>query len=247
MKKVIEIKNLSFSYADGIKALENVNLCVYERERVFVIGPNGAGKSTLFSCILGFLNFEGEIIVSGIPVKKENLKDIRSKIGIVFQDPDDQIFMPSVEEDVLFGARSKFTEEEAQANAREAMQITGLLGLEKRLAHHLSFGEKKRVSIAGVLAMKPEIILLDEPTSNLDHRHRKHLIDTLIKIHGTLVIATHEMRLVCEMADRVVILNEGKILAEGDPREILANKKLLETAYLEPPCECDMNKLFSRI
>ncbi|MCX7831861.1 MAG: energy-coupling factor ABC transporter ATP-binding protein [Actinobacteria bacterium] len=247
MRKVIEIRNLSYSYADGIKALENVNLTVHERERVFVIGPNGAGKSTLFSCILGFLKFEGEIIVSGIPVKKETLKNIRSTVGIVFQDPDDQIFMPSVQDDVLFGARSKFTEEEAQANAREAMQTTGLLGLEKRLAHHLSFGEKKRVSIAGVLAMKPDVILLDEPTSNLDHRHRKHLIDTLMKVDGTLVIATHEMRLVCEMADRVVILNQGKILAQGDPRDILTDKRLLETAYLEPPCECELNKLFSRI
>lgn len=247
MKVAIEAKNLSFSYEDGVPALNDVSFKVFEGERLFLIGPNGAGKSTLFSCILGFLKFNGEILVHGIPVTKENLKTVRSIVGVVFQDPDDQIFMPSVYEDIFFGAGVRFSEKEAKIHTAEAMKITGLSGFEKRLAHHLSFGEKKRVAIAGVLAMKPSIILLDEPTSNLDHQHRRFLVETLKKLESTLIIATHEMKLVCELADRVILINSGNIVAEGKAQEILTNEEILFKAGLEPPCGCELEILFSRI
>lgn len=245
--KAIEVRNLNFAYEDGVQALKSVNFEVFENERVFIIGPNGAGKSTLFNSLLGFLNFSGDIRIYGIPVRKENLKKIRSLVGIVFQDPDDQIFMPTVYEDVFFGPKIRFGEEEARNKTAQAMETTGLTGFENRLAHHLSFGEKKRVAIAGVLAMQPKVILLDEPTSNLDHRHRRILVDTLKKIQSTLVIATHDMKLVCELADRVIILNSGRLIAQGKASEILTNPKVLNDADLEPPCECELKRLLSRI
>lgn len=243
----LTVENVKFKYPDGTQALKGVSFTVNKGEKTFIIGPNGAGKSTLFLSILGFLRFEGKIEVDNTRVSPETAKEIRSKVGIVFQDPDDQIFMPSVWEDVIFGARLRFTKETAEKNAKEAMQTVGLLGFENRAAHHLSFGEKKRVAIAGVLAMRPEIILLDEPTSNLDHLHRKHLIETLKNIESTLLIATHDIKLVCELADRIIILKDGKTFAEGLPLEVLFNKKLLNDAHLEQPCECDLKKLLSRL
>lgn len=247
MIPAVSVKNLICTYPDGIRALNDVSFEIFEGEKAFIIGPNGAGKSTLFNCLLGFLNFSGSIHIKGISLNKENLRKIREIVGIVFQDPDDQILMPTVIEDVLFGARNKFEESLAQKFAGEAMLTAGLSGFENRLAHHLSFGEKKRVAIAGVLAMKPEIILLDEPTSNLDHKHRMHLISTLEKIKSTLIVATHDMKLVCQLATRVIVLNQGKIIADGKPEAILNDRELLQKAYLDAPCSCELELLFSRI
>jgi cobalt/nickel transport system ATP-binding protein len=243
----VEVKNLTCSYQDGTRALKNISFSVRHGERVFIIGPNGAGKSTLFLCLLGFLPFEGFASVAGLKVEKENLPAIRSKAGIVFQDPDDQIFMPSVYEDVSFGANARFDSDFAKKTVEEAIEITGLKGFEKRLAHHLSFGEKKRVAIAGVLAAKPEIIFLDEPTANLDHRHRSFLIDTLKKLDSTLIVATHDMNLVVKLAERIIVLFNGEILADGSPEKILTDKDLLELAFLEPPCQCELSLLFYRL
>lgn len=243
----VEVKNLSCRYSDGTLALSDVSFSISKGERVFIIGPNGAGKSTLFLCLLGFLPYTGYASVAGFKVIKENLKKIRSKAGIVFQDPDDQIFMPSVYEDVFFGAGARYPEEKASKLVEEALEITGLKGFENRLAHHLSFGEKKRVAIAGVLATRPEVIMLDEPTSNLDHRHRSFLIETLNKLESTLIIATHDMNLVVRLAERVIILFKGQILADGKPEKILTDKELLRSAWLEPPCECELNMLFNRL
>lgn len=245
MKKIIELKSVSYTYPDGNNALNEINLSVNKGESLCIIGPNGAGKSTLLLSILGFIPFEGSIKINGISVKKENLKQIRKKAGIVFQDPDDQLFMPTVIEDIMFGAKNSFSDGEAKLSAREALEIVGLEGFEKRLAHHLSFGEKKRVAIAGVLAMKPSIILLDEPTSNLDHYHRRSLLNTLKKLHQTSITATHDLAYAAEIASRIIILSEGKVIAKGDTYQILSNKKLLKSVHLEPPCDCILSELVS--
>lgn len=245
--KIIEVRHVSFTYADGTPGLRDVSFDINQGEKISIIGPNGAGKSTLLLSLLGFLAFTGEIRIAGIPVTDKNLDEVRRKAGIVFQDPDDQIFMPSVLEDVLFGPRNIFPENEAFRNAQEAINITGLNGFEKRLAHHLSFGEKKRVAIAGALAMKPDILLLDEPTSNLDHLHRKKLVSTLKKLDRTLLIATHDMKLVCEISDRVIVLSNGRVVADGPTVEIVTDKELLHSVNLEPPCECTIESLRARL
>jgi cobalt/nickel transport system ATP-binding protein len=243
----LAVENVEFTYPDGTQALKGISFTVNKGEKTFIIGPNGAGKSTLFLSILGFLHFRGSIKIDNISVSPETAREVRSKVGIVFQDPDDQIFMPSVWEDVVFGARLRISKETAEENAKKAMLTAGLTGFENRAAHHLSFGEKKRVAIAGVLAMKPDVILLDEPTSNLDHLHRMHLIETLRNIDSTLLVATHDMKLVCELADRIVIMKDGMTFAEGLPSEILTDTELLHKAHLEQPCECDLTRLLSRI
>lgn len=245
--KAIEARDVSFTYSDGTTGLKNVSFEVNRGEKVCLIGPNGAGKSTLLLCLLGFLRFTGEIKIAGIRVEGSNLDEVRRKAGIVFQDPDDQIFMPSVIEDVLFGPRNIFKESEAHQHAQRAIEITGLEGFEKRLAHHLSFGEKKRVAIAGALAMNPEILLLDEPTSNLDHLHRNKLIFTLRKLDRTLLIATHDMNLVCDIADRIIVLSQGSIVADGAALDIITDGELLRSVHLEPPCSCTIENLRAKL
>lgn len=243
----IEVRNLSFSYSDGIQALDRVAFTVMPEEKVFILGPNGAGKSTLLLALLGFLNHSGEIIIKGEELTRDNIKEIRSKIGIVFQEPDDQIFMPSVYEDVLFGAKARFDEHKAEILAKKAVELTNLKGFETRLAHHLSYGERKRVAIASVLAMDPEIILFDEPTSNLDLKHKKLLTEILKTINKTMLIATHDMKLAVELADRIIIIKNGRIIADGNSYEILSDEELLLSANLEKPCDCEMRKLESRL
>lgn len=241
MREAIVFENVKYTYPDGQDALKGVSLKIGEGETVCLIGPNGAGKSTLLLALLGFLPFVGSISVFGMEVKKKNHAEIRKNIGLVFQDPDDQLFMPSVMEDVMFGPSNHYNQLVATKLAREALKAVDLQGFENRLAHHLSYGEKKRVAIAGVLAMKPRILALDEPTSNLDHYHRRALIKTLEEIDGTKLIATHDLDFVAQAANRVAILKDGAVLAEGDTYEMLYNDRLLASAFLEKPCDCRMN------
>jgi cobalt/nickel transport system ATP-binding protein len=234
----IVFENVSYTYPDGNPALRGLSFTVRQGTTTCVIGPNGAGKSTLLLALLGFLDVDGVITVNGVRVSKETARDIRARVGLVFQDPDDQLFMPSVFEDVAFGPRNFLSDDEAHRAAAEALEQVGLRGFERRLAHHLSFGEKKRVAIAGVLAMKPEIIALDEPTSNLDHLHRRRLIEILDRMSATLLIATHDLYFAAEIADDIVVIKDGQAIAQGPAVDILSDGDLLARAHLEAPCQC---------
>ncbi len=228
MKEVILVENLSFSYPDGIKALKNINLSVYEGESIGIIGPNGAGKSTLLLCLNGILRGEGKVAIDGMELNDKNIFPIRRQMGLVFQDPDDQLFMPTVYEDVSFGlVQMDFSREEIGRRVKMALASVGMSGYENRSAHHLSFGEKKRIALAGVLAMSPGILLLDEPTNNLDPKGRRDFIELLKTMDVTKIIATHDVEMVKDMCDRVVILYKGEIVSSGDTIDMLSNEALL--------------------
>ena len=236
MKKIIEIKGLTYTYPDGRKALSGIDLEVVEGESLGIIGPNGAGKSTLLLHLNGILRGEGEIRICGLPLKRENLRMIRQKVGLVFQDPDHQLFMPTVFDDVAFGPLNMgLSEPQVREVVRRALKAVDMLEAESRSSHHLSFGQRRRVSLATVLSMNPVILALDEPSSNLDPGQRRNLINFLKSQNSTKLIATHDLELVLELCSRVVLVNSGKIVAEGETSEILGNKPLLEEHSLEIP------------
>ena len=235
-EKAIEIKGLKYSYPDGVPALRSVDLDIYEGESIGVIGPNGAGKSTLLMHLNGILRGEGTVKVFGLEMKDENLKKIRSKVGLVFQDPEAQLFMPTVFDDVAFGPiNMEMRKEKVKEQVDKALAEVDMSGSEKRAAHHMSFGEKKRVSIATVLSMEPRILVFDEPTSNLDPKHRRGLINLLKRLKPTKIVATHDLDMVAEVCSRVILLDRGEIAASGQTLEILKDKKLLEAHSLELP------------
>jgi cobalt/nickel transport system ATP-binding protein len=228
------VRDLEYTYPDGTKALCGINLDIFEEECVGIIGPNGAGKTTLLLHLNGILRGEGEVEVMGMEVNEKNLNFIRSKVGLVFQDPDDQLFMPTVFDDVAFGPFNLDLErDEVRERVREALLKVGMLDSAQRVTHHLSVGEKKRVAIAGVLAMRSEILVLDEPTSNLDPRSRRELIKMLKGINCTKIIAGHDLRMILELCGRVILLNAGKKIAEGETSKILGDKEIMETSGLE--------------
>jgi cobalt/nickel transport system ATP-binding protein len=236
MRKVIEIKGLNFTYPDGISALRDINLDVFEDETIGLIGPNGAGKSTFLLHLNGLLKGKGHVRILDLDINDKNLKKIRSKVGMVFQDPDSQLFMPTVFEDVAFGPMNmRLSKGEVEKAVTDALEKVDMIGFEKRLSHHLSFGEKKRISIATVLSMNPEILVLDEPSSNLDPKHRRNLINFLKELGITKIIATHDMDLVLDICTRVVLIDKGTIIADGEVTNILNNKDLLEAHDLEVP------------
>ncbi|MDI6639352.1 MAG: ATP-binding cassette domain-containing protein [Methanocellales archaeon] len=233
-KKVVAIKDLEYTYPDGTRALRGVSLDVFEGESVALIGPNGAGKSTLLLHLNGILQSDrGDVEVLGMKVE-ENIREIRSKVGMVFQDPDDQLFMPTVFDDVAFGPINMGFSE-VKEKVRRALKQVGMSGYERRAPHHLSFGEKKRISIATVLSMEPEILVLDEPTSNVDPHARRGLIELLNGFDVTKIMATHDIEMVSETCDRAIVLFDGKIVANGDVEEVLTNSELLESHGLEAP------------
>jgi len=235
-KKVIEIKNLSYSYPDGTPALKSIDLDVSEGDTLGIVGPNGAGKSTLLLHLNGILRGNGNIKVLDSEVSEKKLKHIRSKVGMVFQDPDNQLFMPTVFEDVAFGPLNYgLPPEEVRYRVRDALKAVEMSGFEDRVPHHLSFGEKKRVSLATILSMSPDIILLDEPTSNLDPRGRRKVIEVIGNLKVTKIIATHDLEMALELCERGVILDSGRIIADGQMLDILKNKDLLEAHGLEVP------------
>ncbi len=237
MKKVIEISDLCYSYPDGKIALENINLDIFKGESVGIVGANGAGKTTLILHINGIIrNNNGNIKVVDMEMTDKNVRKIRSKVGLVFQNPEDQLFSPTVFEDVSFGPLNmKLPADEVVKRTTNALEMVEMSGFENRSSHHLSEGEKKRISIATVLSMNPEILVLDEPTSNLDPKHRRELINLLKKINKTIIIVSHDLEAMLELCNRTVLMNKGKIIKDGKTQELMSDKKLMEENYLERP------------
>jgi cobalt/nickel transport system ATP-binding protein len=226
---VIEIRNLSYEYPDGQRGLDDISLTIYSGESVALIGPNGAGKSTLLLHLNGILRSKAEIKICGLAMEDKNIREIRKKVGMVFQDPEDQLFSLNVYEDVAFGpVNMNCPADEITHRVTVALKKVGMSGYEKRSSHHLSIGEKKRIAIATVLSLDPEILALDEPTSSLDPRGKWSLIDLLRSLPVTRIIASHDLDLVKCLCDRVVVLNAGKIVADGRAGDILGDEALLE-------------------
>jgi len=234
--EIVRIENLSFCYPDGQQALTDINLTVYHGEAVALIGPNGAGKSTLLLHLNGILRSNGVVRVLGRTIDDKNLKWVRRKIGLVFQNPDDQLFSPTVFEDVAFGPINMgYSEAEVRESVTRALDWVGMAGYEQRSPHHLSVGEKKRIAIATVLSMAPEILVIDEPTSNLDPRSKWSLIGLLHRLPMTKIVASHDLELVQALCLRTIIFDHGQVVADGATSHILADTPLLEAHGLARP------------
>jgi cobalt/nickel transport system ATP-binding protein len=240
MTAAIEVRDLRFRYRDGTHALAGVSFAVAEGERVGLIGPNGAGKSTLLLHLNGLLPEdwpgEGSVIVGGLRVGRETLAEIRRRVGLLFQDPNDQLFCPTVREDVAFGPEQLgLGEAEVGERVGRALATVGLAGFEQRSPHRLSAGEKRRVCLAGVLACDPSVLVLDEPSSSLDPRGRRELRELLRRIPITTLIATHDLELVVELCSRVLVLDGGRLVAHGPAVEVLSDEALMLRHSLEKP------------
>jgi len=231
LPNVIEIEDLHYRFPDGTPALHGITLSVREGEHVGVLGANGAGKTTLLLHLNGILRgANGAVKVCGEPVSRRTIKQVRRTVGLVFQDPDDQLFCPTVYEDVAFGPRNMgLDSEQVDGRVEEALREVGMEGSEKRSAFHISAGEKKRVALATVLAMDSRILAFDEPASNLDPRGRRELIELLEGVSRTLVLATHDLDLVRRLCTRVVVLFEGKVVADGEVASVLADEDFLRS------------------
>jgi cobalt/nickel transport system ATP-binding protein len=232
----IHVRELTFAYPDGHVALRDINLCVGAAERVALVGPNGAGKSTLMLHLNGILKGQhGTVQVGDLEVVETNLRKVRAAVGIVFQNPDDQLFSPTVFDDVAYGPiYMGLPEEQVRQRVALALQQMNMEAYAGRTSHHLSLGEKKRIAIATVLAMEPNILVLDEPSSGLDPRARRTLIELLSELAPTMVISTHDLRLVRELCPRTIVLDEGRIVADGATPELLTDEALLHAHGLEP-------------
>ena len=243
IKTIIQTENMSFTYPDGTPALHDINLEIKKGDRAAIIGSNGAGKSTLFLHFNGILKPTSGLIKIGgeaFSYGKKDLMKIRQKVGIVFQNPDDQLFAPTVVEDVAFGPMNLgLSKEEIEIRVSESLEMVGMNGLEKKAPHHLSGGQKKRVAIAGILAMKPEIIVLDEPTTGLDPRGVKQIMNILYKLNQdeniSIIIASHDVEMVTQFADKIFVVNKGEIIGHGTPEEIFNNPEIIEKAHLVLP------------
>ena len=237
----ITVRDVRYTYPDGSVALDNVNLEVMKDEKVAILGPNGAGKSTLLMHMAGVLTpQQGEVTILGMPVNEKNVHQIRGKVGMTFQNPDDQLFCSTVYEDVAYGPLNLgLPRDEVVSRTREALRQVGIEGYDDRPPHRLSEGEKKKVAIATVLSMQPKIMIIDEPSANLDPKSRQELIDLIKDLQEkqsfTLVVATHDVNLVPQVADRTFILNQGRVIAEGPAREVFLDLEVLHRARLEPP------------
>lgn len=230
------MRGVTYSYDDGTRALDSVDLSIEAGERVALVGPNGAGKSTLLHILDAlYLPTDGELEVMGDLVTKKTAPDATRRAGFLFQDPDDQIFMPRVWDDVAFGPINMgLSEDEVTRRVEKGLSLAGVAEYADRVPHHLSFGEKKRIAIAGILAMDPEVLLMDEPTANLDPQGRRALVNVLRSLNKTMVIATHDLSVAFELTDRVVVLKR-KVLYDGDFRGLMACPDVLTEASLELP------------
>jgi cobalt/nickel transport system ATP-binding protein len=237
MTAALEIAGLTFAYPDGTKVLAGIDLRVERGERVALLGPNGAGKTTLLLHLIGILGGgDGTVSVAGLPLSEETLQEIRRRVGLVFQDPDDQLFMPTVAEDVAFGpANYGVTGSELDARVAAALDDVGMGGSGDRAPHHLSGGERRRVALATVLAMDPEILVLDEPSSNLDPAGRRELAEVLAGFDITLLLVTHDLPYALQLCPRSVILNQGRVVADGPTIDILSDTALMTANRLELP------------
>ena len=238
----LSTKNLSYTYPDGTHALKNINMEIYKGQKVAIMGPNGAGKSTLFSHFNGLTEpTSGHIEIDGKAIKydRDTLLEVRQKVGIVFQDPNDQLFAPTVKEDVAFGPMNLGLDyEEVERRVDEALTMVGMEQYKDKTPHHLSGGQQKRVAIAGIIAMRPEIMILDEPTAGLDPEGVEKVLNILDNLNNegmSIVISSHDIEMVNEFAEKIFVLNEGEILESGDKHEIFSNKELLKKAHLKAP------------
>ena len=239
----LEVIDLNYRYPDGTEVLRNAGFHIHPGERVALLGSNGAGKTTLVFHLNGiFRPQSGSVRVAGLPVVDENLKEIRRRVGIVFQDPDDQLFMPTVRQDVAFGPANYGVEgDELEARVTDALAAVGMLGVADRPPHHLSLGQRRRVAVATVLAMQPEIVVLDEPSSNLDPASRRELADILTSLEITMLMVTHDLPYALELCPRSLVINDGRIIADGPTAEILSNRNLMKANRLELPLGFDPN------
>lgn len=233
---MLEFRNVSFSYEPGTPVLDNLSFHIRKGETVGLIGANGAGKSTIMKLMLGLLPAQGEILVDGMPVTKQNLPPIRQKIGFVLQDSDNQMFMPTVYEDMIFGPRNYgLSREEADARVDRVLRELGLENLKHRYNHKISGGEKRMAAIATILAMEPEMIVMDEPSTALDPVNRRRVISTINSRKETKLIASHDLDMILDTCQRVILLNHGRIVADGEAETILRDQALLEANRMELP------------
>jgi cobalt/nickel transport system ATP-binding protein len=239
----IIFKNISYAYSKGNYALDNISFSVDKNEKLAVIGANGAGKSTLLLHFNGLLMQKGKVFIGGMEINKNNFREIRKKVGLLFQNPDDMLFCPTVFEDVAFGPLNlEIPESSVKERVYEALEFVNLRGYENLSPHHLSYGEKKRIALAAIFAMKPDILALDEPTTNLDPKSRKKLFEILKSFNGTLIISTHDMETVLALCEKTIVLKKGKIIAQGETIDILSNEKLMDESNLETPLSLKLKK-----
>jgi cobalt/nickel transport system ATP-binding protein len=234
---VLDVQGLAYAYPDGHQALFGVDLHVHEGERVALLGPNGAGKTTLVLHLNGILTAgAGGVSVNGLPVDKQHLAEVRRRVGIVFQDPDDQLFLGSVRQDVAFGPANLGLRGAAlDARVMDALDRVGMADFVDRPPHHLSFGQRRRVAVATVLAMQPEILVLDEPSSNLDPASRRELADILRSLDVTVLMVTHDLPYALELCPRAVVLSDGAVVADGRTLDVLTDDALMRAHRLELP------------
>ena len=236
MSCAIHARGLAFDYPNGQPALRGVDLHIEHGERVAVLGPNGAGKTTLMLHLNGLLRGEGELEVAGVDVSDRTLHELRRRVGVVFQDPDDQLFMPTVRDDVAFGpANLGITGPELEVRVMRALAAVGMADLADRTPHHLSFGQRRRVAVATVLAMEPDVLVLDEPSSNLDPAGRRELADVLRGLDLTMLMVTHDLPYALELCERAIVMNEGTIAADGPTHAIMSDGDLMRANRLELP------------
>ena len=234
----IVIEHLHFTYPDGTEALRGIDLEVAPGEKVAIVGPNGAGKSTLLLHLNGILaGGHGRVAIDGVVVEAASVKRIRAVVGLVFQDPDDQLFSPTIGEDVAFGPiHMGVPREDIHHRVERALAAVGMSGTERRVPHHLSLGQRKRASLATVLSMDPAILVFDEPTAGLDPRGRREIMSVLAQRPETLLVSTHDLAMVAQVMPRMVILDDGRLVADGPSAALLEDADMLEAHGLEKPC-----------
>ena len=244
----LRFDDVHYRYPNGYEALCGVSFCITHGEKVALVGANGAGKSTLLLHTNGLLiPSQGEVVMGGIKLTRRTLPLVRQSVGLVFQDSDNQLFMPTVEEDVAFGpSNMRLEPEEIRRRVTEALDAVGALHLRGASPFRLSGGQKKRVAIATVLSMEPSVLVMDEPTSNLDPRARRQIIDLIRRFGHTTLIATHDMEMVLDLCDRTFVMKQGRIVADGSTRQVFGDLALLEECGLEQPCELRMKRALKR-
>ena len=237
MSKYLETSKLTYEYPDGYKALNGISFNLDKGDSLGILGPNGAGKTTLILHLNGILGaMDSSIKLDNMEFIEDNLAQIRKTVGVVFQDPDDQLFMPTVLEDVMFGPKNfGFSDEASMKNAVEALNMVGMNKYQNKAPHHLSFGQKRKVAIASVLASKPQLLVLDEPSSNLDPSSRRELIDILLSLEISIILVTHDLPMALEICPRSIVVNGGSITQDGVTKELLTNDKIMKENRLELP------------
>ena len=244
----LRFDDVHYRYPNGYEALCGVSFCITHGDKVALVGANGAGKSTRLLHTNGLLiPSQGEVVMGGIKLTRRTLPLVRQSVGLVFQDSDNQLFMPTVEEDVAFGpSNMRLEPEEIRRRVTEALDAVGALHLRGASPFRLSGGQKKRVAIATVLSMEPSVLVMDEPTSNLDPRARRQIIDLIRRFGHTTLIATHDMEMVLDLCDRTIVMKQGRIVADGSTRHVFGDLALLEECGLEQPCELRMKRALKR-